>query len=179
MGYAAPAGGPGPRRRRLALDEKSIAVLTFGIPVWVVLAAGVALVVVGSLAGKRPARAPGLKLRPELEAELKQPGWKRYTSDRILGLDCEWQWIETTSGNSVDVRAILCPKCKNELRWSRLLRVRGTCLDVHCEHCDFHRTTDVVDDDPRERIAREVRRRVRAGEWKKAVKAGGQKNLTA
>lgn len=52
-------------------------------------------------------------------------------------------------------------------------------LDVHCEHCGFHRTTDVVDDDPRDRIAREVQRRVRTGEWEKARSSEMAEKMTS
>lgn len=143
-----------------------LAILTFGVPVWVLLI--LAAVIVGFVAlGSRG--APGLPLSPELRAELQKPGWVTYTKDRILGLDCEWTWVKAGDRFSVDVRAILCPKCRYELRWSRLLRVRGTSLDVSCENCGFHQVTDVVDEDPKDRIARVVHQRIRSGEWKRAV----------
>lgn len=127
-----------------------VAVLTFGVPVWVLLLAVFLLSVLIWVLARVLARA----------GDDEEPRFEQYTKDRIFGVD--WMWQQAQWGPS-SVTA-LCPTCKNELEWS------GHRFD--CSYCrkGIRFEADVsFAASPSDVATKEIRRRVRSGEWKQRL----------
>ncbi len=107
---------------------------------------------------------------------LIKPKFHRYKSDKIFGIKWEWSYdsfsrqLNPSSFDSVDP---FCPKCDmrliylNDSDWDGIDNIA-----VHCEKCDLHKTFEGKDIyDLEASVKNEIERRVRSGEYKKALEA--------
>lgn len=105
----------------------------------------------------------------EPERKSQHPDWvNEYTRDEIEGVFWEWEWVMEIGYYDYMISSLkpLCPKCWNEL--IEYEKDRFGNQKMYCDHkgCSFKHEKRVN----RDQIEREIRRRVRTGEWKDAKK---------
>ena len=95
--------------------------------------------------------------------------WRDYRQDTFFGLLCRWRY---SLAGPIRGLSLHCPTCKAELSWRIDQEKRRPCLT--CENC-----SRVVNDQLRQRenvpakVKRQIRARIRTGEWKNAVQRKG------
>lgn len=95
----------------------------------------------------------------------RAPEYQGYTKDVFLGALWQWRW----ESGEIILYAPLCPQCQHELLPEVGLVGAGG-MKLRCEHCGYSVPVDARNvHDLEERIGREIRRKVRTGEWKEGV----------
>lgn len=134
------------------LAHAAVAVLAFGVPVWVLLSGFVAIVLLLMWLARGSGKV-GVAGGPNVDD---------YTADEIFGVDWTWRWAQW----GVHALTALCPTCKNELDWSG--------HNFRCSYCgkpfEFRASTSFFHE-PGEVVKKEIRRRLRSGEWKSRLHA--------
>jgi len=143
----------------------ALLVSVYPIPGWLILI-GIAFAVPVLLSGIRRMRGP------------KEPSWDdAYCEDRMHSVVWRWQY----AGRRIVNVHPYCPTCdahlvfeelydEEAMRWPRTINRTA----FHCEHCGGIRTTIEGDRDyVLAKVEREIDRRIRTGEWKQQIPAGG------
>ncbi len=167
------------------LWNATVMFLFYSIPVWALLILIALFFVLGRLSVRSSSTADQVERVPQVEdVEQIDPDNPQhvYTSDRIWEVNWEWAW--TPSGEVGEVEA-LCPRCQDEIGWGEIYpdrrmttRVAGLVIGIEflcsaCGHSARARILDALED-----AKREIRRRVRTGEWKGAKDRLGQPLLS-
>lgn len=161
--WIAPGWSPGASLRAglLGIWNGLLWILTARVPLWVVLVFFGSFVffffrkLVDRL--KVPANAA-----PALPAPAERPEWMAYRSDVMFEVLWNWQW-----GDGVEL-AWATALCRYDLNELVALDVSGHIV-LNCTLCGRSRTIGRGFDRPADIAAREVRRRVRTGEWRGAA----------
>ncbi|OME41440.1 hypothetical protein [Paenibacillus odorifer] len=128
-------------------------VLTFGIPVWVLLLIIGLFFLMIFILSKKP-------------VQHVKPDFTSYTEDNIEGIHWEWEWYQTYSGKydlSSNSPVPTCSSCKGFLVLGHHLYGGNHLV---CENCKVEKKlNDWSLEEYLERIKREIYRRVKAEEW--------------
>lgn len=143
----------------------ALLVRVYPIPGWLVLI-GVAFAVPALLSFIRRMRGP------------KEPSWvDSYFEDHMHSVVWRWRYL---ASQIIDLYPY-CPACdaqlvyeelfdEDSMRWQRTVNRTA----FHCEHCGDVKTT--IEGDRRyvmAKVEREITRRIRTGDWKRQISAGG------
>ena len=103
----------------------------------------------------------------------EKPEWYGYTEDRIFGVPWTWSW--SLDGRVAYVCAF-CPVCADELVAEGSSIVHQPVIRLACQNCSSgHAGNKVVTEIDvgtytlEYRVGKEIRRRVRTGEWRRVV----------
>lgn len=122
-------------------------ILTFGVPLWVLL-----LIIIAYFKLVRP-------LAKLIERNSK-PLFVDYTNDVIEGIRWEWEWINIYGKYDISTKmAAICTNCNGYLVYNRQSYRTN---ELVCEHCGFKK--DIGDRSPEEyldKTKREIFRRAR------------------
>ena len=102
------------------------------------------------------------------------PPWNKYVSALIDSVEWHWKYYDDGSIDGYCLHP-LCPSCKGELiliNRSSMLGVMEDDNRLECENCNTSLKIDLSFSDYFEKIAREIRRRIRTGEYKESLKYG-------
>lgn len=92
---------------------------------------------------------------------------KYYRRDRIFGIDWQWDWYLRDVTNLIP----LCPQCSYQPEIERE-NVPSTYSDkakIYCENCGFRKKWDVQPAKLKERVTKEIHRKLRTGEYKASI----------
>jgi hypothetical protein len=89
--------------------------------------------------------------------------WQDYKMDNIDGIKWVWSWYR----NDVSDLIALCPVCMCELESKQHPYKLGT--DLYCQKCDKYIDLNTSMNEFKEKVKKEIRRRVRTGEYKDVV----------
>ena len=153
----------------------TLAALGLALPLWAVFLSFIVCFLLAAFVGSVAARTMREVKKPE-------PLWKKYTKDKIFGV--QWRWSVHGLGE-IGSPSLYCPKCDMQL----------SILSWNCTNCDFQdhpskhftavpnsipvKTSDPLTLAQRERdrlrkhitgrVKNEVERRMRTGEYKEAL----------
>ncbi|WP_127486813.1 hypothetical protein [Paenibacillus ehimensis] len=142
--------------------EFILSIFNFKISLWIIIVSIILFVIVR-------------KLIKNADIEKDFNPFSTYKEDIIDGIKWEWKWIPSSSGYTLPKNSPV-PTCNN---------CKGFLVSEHeryypygnllvCEHCSFEKKITIDLKDYREKIRREIFRRVRSGEWKSSVDARNQ-----
>jgi hypothetical protein len=107
-----------------------------------------------------------------LRPRTAKPDWRDYRQDTIF--DMVWRW--GYAGDRISNLCSFCPRCDTQvyLRGDHPSDFHPHRTVFHCDHCDTRITVNGGYIDVGDKVAREIQRRLRSGEWRAAVTPGRQ-----
>lgn len=93
--------------------------------------------------------------------------WDDYKQDNFFGVRWHWHW--GSYGNGIQSLFPLCPNCMYELSEIESVYMRES-TGLQCEKCGFCKDFSINISDLLERVKKEIRRKIRTGEYMKTLK---------